>query len=130
MTLSSAIGSSPMSLRRPACRPTSGASRRLCRQQRIWSTTTKKGRKHSAKAPGPAVLDDLVQREFTGRAANVVRLTDITEHPTVEGKVYVCSIKDVFSNRIVGYVLIARMTAELAVSALRSAIVAVNRQEP
>ena len=31
-------------------------------QQRVWSTTTKKGRKHSGKTPGPAVHDDLVQR--------------------------------------------------------------------
>ena len=49
-------------------------------------------------------------------------LTDITEHPTLEGKLYCCAIKDVFSNRIVGYALDERMTAALAVSALRSAI--------
>lgn len=95
---------------------------RLCRQQQVWSTTTKKGRKHSAKTPGPAVHDDLVQRDFSAPAPNVVWLTDITEHPTVEGKLYVCSIKDVFSNRIVGYAIDERMTAQLAVAALRSAI--------
>jgi len=95
---------------------------RLCRQHRVWSTTTKKGRKHSAKTPGPAVHDDLVQREFTAPAPDMVWLTDITEHPTIEGKLYCCAIKDVFSNRIVGYALGERMTAQLAVSALRSAI--------
>jgi transposase InsO family protein len=94
---------------------------RLCRDQRIWSTTTKKGRKHS-KTPGPAVHDDLVRRDFSAPAPNVVWLTDITEHPTVEGKVYVCAIKDVFSNRIVGYAIDQRMTRHLAVAALRSAI--------
>ena len=36
-------------------------------------------------------------------APDMVWLTDITEHPTLEGKLYCCSIKDVFSNRIVGY---------------------------
>jgi transposase InsO family protein len=51
-----------------------------------------------------------------------VWLTDITEHPTVEGKLYCCAIKDVFSNRIVGYSIAERMTAQLAVSALRAAI--------
>ena len=95
---------------------------RLCRQQRVWSTTTKKGRKHSGKSPGPPVHDDLVQRVFTAPAPDMVWLTDITEHPTMEGKLYCCSIKDVFSNRIVGYALGDRMTAALAVSALRSAI--------
>ena len=46
-------------------------------------------------------------------------LTDITEHPTVEGKLYCCAIKDVFANRIVGYACDDRMTAQLAVHALR-----------
>jgi transposase InsO family protein len=95
---------------------------RLCRQQRVWSTTTKKGRKGAGKTPGPAVHDDLVQRDFSAPAPDMVWLTDITEHPTIEGKLYCCSIKDVFSNRIVGYALGERMTARLAVSALRSAI--------
>ena len=94
---------------------------RLCRMQRVWSTTTKKGRKHY-KTPGPAVHDDFVQRDFTAPRPNAVWLTDITEHPTLEGKVYCCAIKDCFSNRIVGYSVSDRMTAQLAVSALRSAI--------
>jgi len=86
----------------------------------LAAPTTKKGRRHSGKTPGPAVHDDLVQRVFSAPAPDMVWLTDITEHPTIEG-LYVCSIKDVFSNRIVGYALGPRMTAQLAVSALRSA---------
>jgi putative transposase len=99
-----------------------GRVQRLCREHRIWSTTTKKGRRSSAKVPGPAVHDDLVNRDFSAPAPNVTWLTDITEHPTAEGKLYACCIKDVFSNRIVGYALGDRMTADLAVSALRSAV--------
>jgi transposase InsO family protein len=95
---------------------------RLCRDHRIWSTTTKKGRRSSGKTPGPAVHDDLVQRDFTAPAPDRVWLTDITEHPTSEGKLYLCAIKDCFSNRIVGYSIGDRMTAQLATSALRSAI--------
>lgn len=98
-----------------------GRVHRLCRGQRIWSTTTRKGRR-SHKAPGPAVHDDLVNRDFSAPAPDVTWLTDITEHPTVEGKLYACCIKDCFSNRIVGYALGERMTADLAVSALRSAV--------
>lgn len=93
---------------------------RLCRQQKVWSTTTKKGRRSSGKTPGPAVHDDLVQRVFTAPAPDVVWLTGITEHATLECKLYCCAIKDVFSNRIVGYSIGDRMTAQLAVSALRS----------
>ena len=93
---------------------------RLCRQERLWSTTTKKA--GAGKRPGPAVHDDLVQRNFTADQPDAVWLSDITEHPTLEGKLFCCAIKDVFSNRIVGYSIAERMTAQLAVSALRAAI--------
>jgi putative transposase len=95
---------------------------RLCRDQRLWSTTVRKGRSGSGKRPGPAVHDDLVQRDFTADRPNAVWVTDITEHPTGEGKLYCCLIKDLFSNRIVGYAISDRMTKHLAVSALRAAI--------
>jgi putative transposase len=50
-------------------------------------------------------------------------LTDISEHPTGEGKLYICAVKDVCSrNRIVGYAIDARMTSHLADAALRTAI--------
>ena len=44
------------------------------------------------------------------------------ERPTGEGKLYLCAIKDVYSGRIVGYSIDARMTSQLAVDALRNAI--------
>ena len=80
------------------------------------------GRRASTKTPGPAVHDDLVQRRFRASGLDEVWLTDLTEHPTAEGKLYCCSIKDCCSNRIVGYAIDDRMTAQLAVAALRSAI--------
>ena len=95
---------------------------RLCSEHRIWSTTTKKGRRGAGKRPGPAVHDDLVRRNFTAPAPDRVWLTDLTEHPTSEGKLYICCIKDVYSRRIVGYATSDRMTASLAVSALRQAV--------
>jgi transposase InsO family protein len=63
------------------------------------------------------VHDDHVQRDFTASAPDRVWVTDITEHPTDQGKLYCCAIKDLFSNRIVGYALHERMTAQLAVTA-------------
>ena len=67
--------------------------------------------------------DDLVAaRLHRDRRLTQLWLTDITEHRTAEGKLYLCAIKDVFSNRIVGYSIDSRMTAGLAVSALRNAI--------
>ena len=95
---------------------------RLCSQQRLWSCTVRKGRRGSGKTPGPAVHDDHVRRDFTAAAPDTVWVTDITEHPTAAGKLYCCAIKDLFSNRIVGYALDERMTAALAVTALRTAV--------
>ena len=60
-------------------------------------------RGQNGKKPGPPAHDDLVERDFTADAPNQLWLTDITEHPTSEGKLYLCAVKDVFSNRIVGY---------------------------
>lgn len=94
---------------------------RLCSQQGIVSATTRKKRGKAGRQ-GPPVHDDLVRRQFTAAGPNRLWLTDITEHWTGEGKLYLCAIKDVFSNRIVGYSIDDRMTAELAVGALQMAI--------
>ena len=95
---------------------------RICKEHKIWSTTTKKGKKVAGKTPGPAVSDDLVQRDFSAPAPNVLWLTDFTEHRTREGRLFLASILDVFSNRIVGYALSPRPTADLACAALRHAL--------
>ena len=93
---------------------------RLCTQQRIWSVhSVKRG---TGRRPGPPVHDDLVRREFTADAPNKLWLTDITEHPTAEGKLYLCAIKDACTKRIVGYSIDARMTSQLAVDALTNAL--------
>lgn len=67
--------------------------------------------------------DDLIQRDFYAESLNQVWLTDITEHPTDEGKLYLCAIKDLSSERIVGYSMDSRMKACLAVDALDNAVI-------
>ena len=106
----------------PAAGVKAGENRvqRLCSQQQIWSVISK--RRGLARKAGPPVHDDLVQRDFTAGDVNLLWLTDITEHPTAEGKLYLCAVKDVRSGRIVGYSMDSRMKASLAVSALRNAI--------
>ena len=87
---------------------------RLCTQQRLWSAHAKK--RGLTRKPGPPVHDDLVERCFGADELDQLWLTDITEHPTSEGKLYLCAVKDACSNRIVGYSIDARMTADLAVA--------------
>lgn len=98
---------------------------RLCSQQRLWSLHAKK-RGLNRKA-GPPVHDDRVRREFSAPDVDRLWLTDITEHQTSEGKLYLCAVKDACSKRIVGYSIDSRMKATLAVNALRMAI---SRREP
>ncbi|ROZ50962.1 IS3 family transposase [Rhodococcus sp. WS3] len=93
---------------------------RLCSQQRIWSVFAKK--RGLNRKSGPPVHDDLVARRFTAQKPNQLWLTDITEHRTDTGKLYLCAIKDVYSNKIVGYSIDSRMKASLAVRALTNAV--------
>ncbi|NOR03459.1 IS3 family transposase [Mycolicibacterium fortuitum] len=93
---------------------------RICSQNRWWSVFGKKRGKNGKV--GPPVHDDLVERDFTAGGPNQLWLSDITEHRTDEGKLYLCAIKDVFSNRIVGYSIDSRMKSRLAAAALSSAV--------
>lgn len=66
--------------------------------------------------------DGRVRHVFTADAPNELWLTDITEHRTAEGKLYLCAVKDVLSGRIVGYSIDSRMKSRLAVQALENAV--------
>jgi len=94
---------------------------RICRDHQWWSRFGKPKRYKGAR-PGVASHDDLVQRTFTAKSPNVVWVADITEHWTDEGKLYCCAIKDLFSNRIVGYSIDSRMKARLVVAAIEMAV--------
>jgi len=75
-------------------------------ENRVWRLCSIAGvfashhrRRGKAGKPGPPVHDDLlavvddkgrVTHEFVAAAPNQVWLTDITEHPTGEGKLYLC----------------------------------------
>ena len=52
-----------------------------------------------------ATEEDLVKRNFMATGPNELWLTDITEHPTREGKVYCCAVLDLFSRKIVGWAI-------------------------
>ncbi|WP_228266482.1 IS3 family transposase [Ornithinimicrobium ciconiae] len=94
---------------------------RICSENGWWSVFGKKRGKNGRK-PGPPAHEDLVERDFTAAGPNQLWLTDITEHGTGEGKLYLCAVKDVWSGRIVGYSIDARMKSRLAVQALDNAV--------
>lgn len=103
---------------------------RICSELGLWSAFGKQ-RGPNGKKPGPPVHEDLcatvdehgrMRHTFAADAPNRLWLADITEHPTGEGKLYVCAIKDVYSNRIVGYSIDSRMKSRIAVAALNNAV--------
>lgn len=94
---------------------------RICRDNRWFSAFGKKHRGKGGRV-GPPVHDDRVQRDFSAAGPNELWLTDITEHWTDEGKLYLCAVKDEWSNRIVGYSIDSRMKSRLAVAALNNAV--------
>ena len=96
-----------------------------------WWSAFGKPRRGKGRQPGPPVHDDLLatvdshgvtRHAFTAEAPNTVWLTDISEHKTAEGKLYLCAVKDVHSNRIVGYSIDSRMKSQLAVTAFHIAV--------
>nr|WP_281178302.1 IS3 family transposase [Nocardioides jensenii] len=103
---------------------------RICSTNGWWSAFGKP-KKGKAKKPGPPVHDDLcamvdkhgvTRHVFEADAPNELWLSDITEHRTGEGKLYLCAIKDIYSNRIVGYSIDSRMKSRHAVAALNNAV--------
>ena len=92
---------------------------RICSDNGWFSTFCKKKRGKKGKT-GPPAHDDLVNRQFTATGPNDLWLAHITEHGTDEGMLYLCAIKDVWSNRIVGYSISDRIKSSTAVAALDS----------
>jgi transposase InsO family protein len=94
---------------------------RICRDNGWWSVFGKAKTRRRGPVAAPA-HDDLVRRQFRADGPNKVWLTDLTEHRTAEGKLYLCAIKDVWLNRIVGYSISDRMESRIVVNALESAV--------
>jgi putative transposase len=69
-----------------------------------------------------ATAADLVERQFDRPAPDQLWVTDITEHPTREGKVYCCVVLDVFSRRVVGWAIDSHQATPLVTNALGMAI--------
>jgi putative transposase len=61
---------------------------------------------------------DLVRRVFTRDRPNALWVTDITEHPTNEGKIYCCVVLDTFSRLVAGWAIDSTQTTALVLNAL------------
>ncbi len=80
------------------------------------------GRPKWVRARPDVIAMDLVDRRFARSAPNQLWVTDITEHPTAEGKVYCAVVLDAHSRRVVGWSIDSSPTAALVTNALGMAI--------
>jgi putative transposase len=80
------------------------------------------GRPRFRCVPNVATASDLVERQFHRDEPDQLWVTDITEHPTREGKVYCAVVLDAFSRRVVGWSIDSCPTAALVTNALGMAI--------
>ena len=72
--------------------------------------------------PNVATAQDRVRRQFGREGRDKLWVTDVTEHPTREGKVYCAVVLDTFSRRVVGWSIDSQPTASLVTNALGMAI--------
>ena len=80
------------------------------------------GRPKWVRVKPDTIAKDLVNRAFTRDGPDQLWVTDITEHPTREGKVYCAVVLDAYSRRVVGWSIDASPTAALVTNALGMAI--------
>jgi putative transposase len=92
------------------------------RRAAISGLIPKKRGRTTIRVPGVRVADDLVARDFTPAAPDVLWVADITDLRTWEGWLYLAAIQDAFSRRIVGWAMADHMRSELVGDALRLAL--------
>lgn len=74
------------------------------------------------------IYPNLLKRQFDVKEINKVWVTDITYIRTSEGWLYLASVMDLYSRRIVGYTIGMSMEVELVLTALKKALIL--RQPP
>jgi len=95
--------------------------KRVARLMRSASLCGIYRRRRRWAGPAAPAHEDLVRRCFVADAPDRLWLTDITEHPTREGKVYLAAVLDVYARRIVGWSIADHLRSELVVDALEMA---------
>jgi putative transposase len=80
-----------------------------------WRCST---RQHPTATPAP----DLVNRNFTAPAPNRLWVADLSRIPTGEGPLWLASVRDAFSRRVVGWKTSDRADTELVLGALEYAV--------
>ena len=103
---------------------------RLMRAQGLRGRAAKRWKKTTIPDPAAAARADRVRRDFTADASklNTRWCGDITYIATWEGWLYLATVIDIASRRIVGYALADHLRTELVAGALSNAVAARDPQ--
>jgi transposase InsO family protein len=82
----------------------------------------KRRRCSTRRDPKATPAPDLVNRDFTAPAPNRLWVADISRIPTWEGPLWLATVRDAFSRRIVGWKASQRADTDLVVGALDLAL--------
>jgi putative transposase len=96
---------------------------RLMRRAGIQGLYRRRRHGCTVRDPHAQPSQDLVNRQFTVTGPDRLWVTDITEHPTGEGKLYCAAVLDAYSRRVVGWSMASHIRTELVLDALGMAIV-------
>jgi len=102
----------------------------LMREQHLAARQKKKRRATTRPGRGRWRAPDLVKRDFPAAQINRKWYGDGTEIPTGEGKLYLDSVLDMASRRVIGFALGAHHDAQLAYGALAMAVTVRGGQVP
>ncbi len=80
------------------------------------------GRPKFRRVPGVITAADRVERQFHRDNPDELWVTDVTEHPTREGKVYCAVVLDAWSRRVIGWSIDGSPSTALVTNALGMAI--------
>ncbi|MFC4943235.1 IS3 family transposase [Pseudonocardia sp. GCM10023141] len=95
---------------------------RIMREAGIQGLYRRRRRGCTVRDPHAELYADLVDRDFVVDGPDELWCTDITEHPTLEGKVYCAAVLDSYSRRVIGWSIDDNMRTELVIDALSMAI--------
>jgi len=95
---------------------------RLMRQHQIVGVNLRKKKRTTIPDQGARVFDDLVGRDFTAEDCNQLYIGDITYLPCGKGEfLYLATVIDVHSRRLVGYSIADHMRTSLVQDAMEDA---------
>lgn len=101
---------------------------RLMRENGLVARSKKRFKVTTDSQHDYPISPNLLNRDFTVENINECWVSDITYIDTYEGWLYLCTILDLFSRKVVGWSMASHLRAELAINALDMAVM--HREPP